>query len=102
MGNDLDTGVDYLAEAGASEEILEAARRSIGWILPVTAVGFLLYAWAGPFFDTIGLPLLAHRGYPPDRLIGTLYITLEGLFGIPLDVAGLGVTPYVIEAGISP
>ena len=34
-----------------------------GWILPVTAAAFLAYAWLGPLFDRIGLPLLAHRGY---------------------------------------
>lgn len=61
--------------------VLEATRRSVGAILPVTALVFLLYAYAGPRFDDIGLPLLAHRGYDIDRLIGTLYITLEGILG---------------------
>ena len=80
--------------------VLEAARRSVGWILPVTAAGFLGYAMAGPWFDRIGLPLLAHRGYPPDRLIGTLYITLEGIFGVPLDVAATYIILFTIYGAV--
>jgi TRAP transporter 4TM/12TM fusion protein len=67
--------------------ILEATRRSVGWILPATAAVFLTYAWIGPELDRVGLSIIAHRGYPLDRLIGTLYMTLEGIFGVPLDVA---------------
>jgi TRAP transporter 4TM/12TM fusion protein len=72
--------------------VLEATRRSVGPILPMTAIAFVFYGWAGPLFDRIGLPLIAHRGYEVDRLVGTLYMTLEGLFGVPLDVA----TTYII------
>ena len=80
--------------------VLEAARRSVGWILPVTAAAFLAYAMAGPWFDRIGLPLLAHRGYPLDRLIGTLYITLEGIFGVPLDVAATYIILFTIYGAV--
>ena len=37
--------------------VLEATRRSVGWILPATAVAFIAYGWGGPFFDRIGLSL---------------------------------------------
>src|SRR5215218_3969298 len=47
--------------------VLEATRRAVGWILPVTALAFVGYALAGPWFDEIGLSLLAHRGYSADR-----------------------------------
>jgi len=56
--------------------VLEATRRSVGPILPITAIVFLLYGWLGPFFDEIGLGIIAHRGYGIDRLVGTLYMTL--------------------------
>ena len=55
---------------------------------------------AGPWFDRIGLPLLAHRGYPLDRLIGTLYITLEGIFGVPLDVAATYIILFTIYGAV--
>jgi TRAP transporter 4TM/12TM fusion protein len=80
--------------------VLESARRSVGWILPGTALGFLAYAYAGPSFDRIGLPLLAHRGYPIERLVGTLYITLEGIFGVPLDVAATYIILFTIYGAV--
>jgi TRAP transporter 4TM/12TM fusion protein len=80
--------------------VLEAARRTAGWILPATALGFLLYAWAGPAFDRIGLTAFAHRGYAPDRLVGTLYITLEGIFGVPLDVTATYIILFTIYGAV--
>jgi TRAP transporter 4TM/12TM fusion protein len=80
--------------------ILEATRRSVGAVLPLTAAGFLLYAYAGPQFDRIGLPLLAHRGFDAGRLIGTLYMTLEGVFGVPLDVAATYIVLFTIYGAV--
>ncbi|MBA3639867.1 MAG: TRAP transporter fused permease subunit [Acidobacteria bacterium] len=80
--------------------VLEATRRAVGWILPLTAVAFLVYALLGPHLDTVGLSLIAHRGYPPDRLIGTLYMTLEGIFGVPLDVAATYIVLFTIYSAV--
>jgi TRAP transporter 4TM/12TM fusion protein len=80
--------------------VLEAARRSVGWILPATAVGFIVYGWAGPLFDRIGLSLIAHRGYELDRLVGTLYMTLEGVFGVPLDVTSTYIILFTIYGAV--
>ncbi len=80
--------------------VLEATRRAVGWILPVTAAAFAAYGYAGPLFDRIGLPLLAHRGYDVPRLIGTLYMTLEGLFGVPLDVAATYIILFTIYGAV--
>ena len=80
--------------------VLEAARRAIGWVLPVTAVAFLVYAWAGPAFDRIGLSLIAHRGYGFDRLVGTLYMSLEGMFGVPLDVTATYIILFTIYGAV--
>ena len=80
--------------------MLEATRRAVGWILPVTAVAFLVYAYLGPQFDRIGLPLLAHRGYGAGRLVGTLYMTLEGMFGVPLDVAATYIVLFTIYGAV--
>ena len=76
--------------------VLEATRRTVGWILPVSAMAFILYGYFGPFLDRIGLSLFAHRGYALDRLVGSLYMTLEGIFGVPLDVAAT----YIVLFGI--
>ena len=89
------TPVDLALGATAVLLVLEATRRTVGWVLPATALAFLLYAYLGPLFDLVGLGAIAHRGYPLDRLVGTLYMTLEGIFGVPLDVA----STYIVLFG---
>jgi TRAP transporter 4TM/12TM fusion protein len=91
---------DIVLGALAIGLVLEAARRTVGWVLPATALGFILYAWAGPLLDTVGLSLFAHRGYAPDRLVGTLYMTLEGIFGVPLDVAATYIILFTIYGAV--
>jgi TRAP transporter 4TM/12TM fusion protein len=81
------TGGDVLCGALAMFAVIEAARRTTGWILPICAAAFLAYAFAGPWLDAIGLGGIAHRGYDLPRLVGNLYMTLEGIYGVPLDVA---------------
>ena len=80
--------------------VLEATRRTVGWILPVTAVLFVLYAYLGPLLELVGLGLFAHRGYELDRLVGTLYMTLEGIFGVPLDVAATYIVLFTIYGAV--
>jgi len=76
--------------------VLEATRRTVGWILPATAIAFLAYAYLGPLLDVVGLELIAHRGYDLDRLVGTMYMTFEGIFGVPLDVAATHIVLFAI------
>jgi TRAP transporter 4TM/12TM fusion protein len=80
--------------------VLEATRRTVGWILPVTAVGFLAYAQFGPVLDRVGLSLIAHRGYSFDRVVGTLYMTLEGILGVPLDVAATYIVLFTVYGAV--
>ena len=80
--------------------VLEATRRTVGWILPITAIVFLAYGYLGPLLGFVGLDLIAHRGYPLDRLVGTLYMTLEGIFGVPLDVAATYIVLFTIYGAI--
>jgi TRAP transporter 4TM/12TM fusion protein len=94
------TRTDLMLGTVAILLVLEAARRSVGWILPATAIAFLVYAYAGPAFDRLGLPLLAHRGYDISRLVGTLYMTLEGIFGVPLDVAATYIVLFTIYGAV--
>ncbi len=78
---------DILAGVLAMIVICEAARRTTGWILPIAAAAFIAYALAGPWLGSIGLGGIAHRGYDVTRLVGNLYMTLEGIYGVALDVA---------------
>ncbi|HYC38718.1 MAG TPA: TRAP transporter fused permease subunit [Usitatibacter sp.] len=63
--------------------VLEATRRSTGWIMPAVVIAFLLYA---AFGDRLPPPW-THRGYDISRLTGHLYMTLEGIFGVAIDVS---------------
>jgi TRAP transporter 4TM/12TM fusion protein len=90
------TAVDLLLGAIAIVAVLEATRRTTGWILPVTAVLFLAYGYFGALLDRVGLSLIAHRGYALDRIVGSLYMTLEGLFGVPLDVTATYIILFTI------
>src|SRR5215210_8408559 len=63
--------------------LLEATRRTSGWIMPVIALLFITYAMTGPYLP----PPWTHRGYDLFRLVGHLFITLEGIFGVAVDVS---------------
>jgi TRAP transporter 4TM/12TM fusion protein len=63
--------------------ILEGMRRASGWVMPIVVVSFVLYALFGE-----QLPgSWAHRSYEVGRLVGHLYMTLEGIFGVAVDVS---------------
>jgi TRAP transporter 4TM/12TM fusion protein len=94
------TMVDVLCGAATLAIILEATRRTVGLMLPVSAAVFIAYAFAGPLLDRVGLDLLAHRGYDLERLIGSLYMTLEGVFGVPLDVAATYIILFTIYGAV--
>ena len=76
--------------------VLEATRRTTGWILPVVAIMFLAYAYFGPWLP----PPWTHRGYGLDRLVGHMYMTLEGIFGVPLDVAATFIILFTIYGAV--
>jgi TRAP transporter 4TM/12TM fusion protein len=76
--------------------VLEATRRTTGWILPAVAVMFLAYAYLGPQLP----PPWTHQGYLADRLVGHMYITLEGIFGVPLDVAATFIILFTIYGAV--
>src|SRR3712207_2688245 len=78
--------------------VLEATRRTVGWILPAICVAFLAYAYLGaliPDWAQVG-----HRGYGPDRIVGQTYMGLEGLFGVPLDVAATYIVLFTIYGAV--
>jgi len=80
--------------------VLEATRRTAGWVLPITATCFILYTFYGPLLDLVGLGMIAHRGYDLARIVGTIYMTLEGIFGVPLDVAASYIILFSIYGAI--
>ena len=72
--------------------VLEMTRRTTGVILPVIAGSFIAYAFLGPYMPG----LLRHRGYGVNRVMSHLYMTTEGIFGIPLGVSATFVVLFII------
>ncbi len=72
--------------------ILEATRRTTGLIMPITVVLFLVYAYVGPMLPAPW----THRGYDVERIVGHMYMTLEGIFGIPIDVSSTFIIMFTI------
>ncbi len=72
--------------------VLEATRRTTGWIMPAVVIAFIIYAFIGP-----ELPKpWTHRGYDIGRLVGHMYMTLEGIFGVPIDVSSTFIILFTI------
>ncbi|MEY4013696.1 MAG: hypothetical protein RLZZ290_560 [Pseudomonadota bacterium] len=75
--------VDLIVGLGVIFTILEALRRTNGWILLTITLLFLAYALFG---DQLPEPW-THRGYSIDRLVGHMFMTLEGIYGSAIDVS---------------
>src|SRR5262245_47596094 len=63
--------------------VLEACRRTSGWIMLFVISLFLAYAFVGPWLPG----QWQHRGYDVASMSGFLYQTLEGIFGVAVDVS---------------
>ena len=76
--------------------VLEAARRSSGWIMPAICVGFLIYAVIGQYLP----PPWTHYGMDVSRIVGHMYMTLEGIFGVPIDVSSSLIILFTIYGAV--
>ncbi|MHB8770823.1 MAG: TRAP transporter permease [Syntrophales bacterium] len=72
--------------------LLEISRRIVDNTFTLVVVGFLLYALFGNYFPDI----ISHKGYDLDRIVGHMYMTLEGIFGVPLSVSVSFVMLFVV------
>jgi len=72
--------------------ILEAVRRTSGLILFSVTVMFLLYALLGHYLPDPW----THKGYEISRLVGFMYMTLEGIFGTAVDVSSTLIILFTI------
>lgn len=72
--------------------VLEACRRVIGIFMSAICVIGILYAMYGPYMPD----LIIHKGYSIERIATTLWLTTEGIFGLPLGVAATFVYVFVL------
>lgn len=90
------TGADLLAGTVAIVVVLELARRATGWGLVSVALLAIAYGVSGPYLPGF----LAHRGYGLTRLVEHLYLSTEGIWGVPLGVSADFVYLFVLFGAI--
>ncbi|WP_297011561.1 TRAP transporter permease [uncultured Dialister sp.] len=72
--------------------VLEAARRIVGLPIVIVVLCFLAYGFLGPYMPGP----LAHRGLTINQMVGHLFFTTEGVFGIPLGVSSTFIFLFIL------
>ncbi|GAA3816655.1 TRAP transporter fused permease subunit [Sphaerisporangium flaviroseum] len=92
------TALDVAAGALIILLVLEACRRTVGWILPAVCLAFLAYAYYGGYlpFDWV----IGHRGYDFDRIIVSSVMGTDGVYGVPLDVAATYIILFTVYGAV--
>jgi TRAP transporter 4TM/12TM fusion protein len=72
--------------------VLEATRRAVGWPIVVVAILSMVYAYFGYLLPGI----FGHRGYSLTRIISHLYLTTEGIYGVPLGASATFIILFII------
>ena len=72
--------------------VMEASRRVVGLPMGILAAVFLLYAYFGPYMPGI----FGHRGYAINEIAEYMYLTTEGIFGIPLGVSSTYIFLFIL------
>ena len=73
---------------------LEVARRVLGYILPILAIIFLLYAYFGPFVPGI----LGHYGFKIARIVEYSAVGMGGIYGVVVNTYATYIFPFIIFA----
>ena len=72
--------------------VFEAARRVMGWGLPIICGVFLLYGLFGQYLPGA----LAHRGFGVDQIVSTLGFGTEGIYGTPTYVSSSYIFLFIL------
>src|SRR5699024_8183090 len=85
------TGEDIIVSILGLIIVFELTRRVSGWMLPILALIFIIYAFAGPYLPGV----LNHQGYSLNRFV-TYIFGLDGVFGVTLDVSSKYIVLFII------
>jgi TRAP transporter 4TM/12TM fusion protein len=95
---------DFLMRAGSATRadltmgaililmVIEATRRTQGYAMTLIVVLFLLYTRYGPYFPEI----LAHAGFNWTFIVDFQFMTLHGVYGIPLGVMSTFIIIFIM------
>jgi TRAP transporter 4TM/12TM fusion protein len=76
------TSLDNVVNVVGMLLTLEVARRVVGWPMIYVCVFFILYAFFGQYL----FPPLSHGGYDVVRVINILFLSENGILGVPINV----------------
>ncbi|MFE9646406.1 TRAP transporter permease [Streptomyces sp. NPDC006365] len=94
----LPTSLDTAVGLAMIVLVLEACRRTTGWVLPAFCASFLVYAYYGGL-----LPYdwsLAHGGFDIDAIAAHFFMGTDGVYGVPLNVAGTYIVLFTIFGAV--
>ncbi len=92
-----ETSTDILVAIVGLGLVMEAARRTLGWALPLLSSVFLLYAYYGAYAPGWFFP---HRGYSVDRIVAQTFLHTQGVFGVALSVMFTYVFLFVVFGAV--
>lgn len=72
--------------------VLEVTRRTTGKFMSILSICFIIYAFIGPIMPG----MLGHRGETFKRLMTFMYVSTEGVFGVPAGIAATYIMAFVI------
>ena len=87
------TMIDVVLGSALVLACLEIARRTIGFILPLIILVFVIYALFGPYMPA---DILKHPGVDWRQFINNMYFPSEGIFGVTLWVVSTVVFHFVL------
>jgi TRAP transporter 4TM/12TM fusion protein len=85
-------GADWVIATVTIVLVFDAARRVMGWGLPIICFVFLMYAIFGQHLPGN----FAHRGYGLDQVIGMLGFGTEGIYGVPTYVSSTFIFLFIL------
>ncbi|GAA4697796.1 TRAP transporter fused permease subunit [Phytohabitans rumicis] len=78
--------------------VLEACRRTTGWVLPAVCLLFLAYGYYGGLLPQTWS--IAHAGLDFSQIVDALYNSGSGFYGTPLDVAATYIVLFTIYGAV--
>ncbi len=86
------TWVEIVLGSGLILALLDAARRTVGWVLVIVLVVFVLYAIFGNHLPGA----LNHNGFSPERVLEQSYLTQDGIWNQPIAVTANYIFLFVL------
>jgi TRAP transporter 4TM/12TM fusion protein len=90
------TDMDLVVGTALIVLVLEATRRTVGWMVPAIIIGFLAYGYLGPHFPAP----FDSASYSWQRIVGHNTMTSAGLWGVPLVVAATYVVLFTFYGAV--